>query len=351
MKPSQIFESLIKENKLLLDSKQRELVFFLDGIQKQIDKRSKSWFKNPRIKGLYLHGKVGRGKTQIMDIFFESIQSKKKERLHFHRFMQKLHNDLSRFSNVSDPIGKAVDEISKNCEVLCFDEFLVEDIGDAMILGRFLEKLFEKKIVLITTSNTKPDELYKDGLHRARFMPVIDLIKRNCHVYKLNSLQDYRLRSLEKKEIYLQSNSKDSTEALKSYFYELAQGNISEKTYISILGRDINVEMLSEGTAWFGFYDICGGPRSSKDYIELTKEFHTLIISDIPNLENKDDEARRFIALIDECYERNVNLIISSEKLIAEIYKGSKLEDPFKRTLSRLEEMRSRDYLAKPHLP
>ena len=351
MKPSQIFESLIKEDKLLLDSKQRELVLFLDRIQTKVDKRSKSWFKNPKIKGLYLHGKVGRGKTQIMDIFFESIQSKKKERLHFHRFMQRLHNDLSRLSNVSDPINKAVDEISKNCEILCFDEFLVEDIGDAMILGRFLEKLFEKKIVLITTSNTKPDELYKDGLHRARFLPVIDLIKKNCHIYELKSLQDYRLRSLEKKEIYLQSNSKDSTEALKSYFYELAQGNISEKTYISILGRDINVEMLSEGTAWFGFSDICGGPRSSKDYIELSKEFHTLIISDIPNLENRDDEARRFIALIDECYERNVNLIISSEKLIEEIYKGSKLEDPFKRTVSRLEEMRSRDYLAKPHLP
>ncbi len=351
MKPSQIFESLIKEDKLLLDSKQRELVLFLDRIQTKVDKRSKSWFKNPKIKGLYLHGKVGRGKTQIMDIFFESIQSEKKERLHFHRFMQRLHNDLSRLSNVSDPINKAVDEISKNCEILCFDEFLVEDIGDAMILGRFLEKLFEKKIVLITTSNTKPDELYKDGLHRARFLPVIDLIKKNCHIYELKSLQDYRLRSLEKKEIYLQSNSKDSTEALKSYFYELAQGNISEKTYISILGRDINVEMLSEGTAWFGFSDICGGPRSSKDYIELSKEFHTLIISDIPNLENRDDEARRFIALIDECYERNVNLIISSEKLIEEIYKGSKLEDPFKRTVSRLEEMRSRDYLAKPHLP
>jgi len=351
LKPSQIFESLIKEDKLLLDSKQRELVLFLDRIQTKVDKRSKSWFKNPKIKGLYLHGKVGRGKTQIMDIFFESIQSEKKERLHFHRFMQRLHNDLSRLSNVSDPINKAVDEISKNCEILCFDEFLVEDIGDAMILGRFLEKLFEKKIVLITTSNTKPDELYKDGLHRARFLPVIDLIKKNCHIYELKSLQDYRLRSLEKKEIYLQSNSKDSTEALKSYFYELAQGNISEKTYISILGRDINVEMLSEGTAWFGFSDICGGPRSSKDYIELSKEFHTLIISDIPNLENRNDEARRFIALIDECYERNVNLIISSEKLIEEIYKGSKLEDPFKRTVSRLEEMRSRDYLAKPHLP
>ena len=351
MKPSQIFESLIKEDKLLLDSKQRELVLFLDRIQTKVDKRSKSWFKNPKIKGLYLHGKVGRGKTQIMDIFFESIQSEKKERLHFHRFMQRLHNDLSRLSNVSDPINKAVDEISKNCEILCFDEFLVEDIGDAMILGRFLEKLFEKKIVLITTSNTEPDELYKDGLHRARFLPVIDLIKKNCHIYELKSLQDYRLRSLEKKEIYLQSNSKDSTEALKSYFYELAQGNISEKTYISILGRDINVEMLSEGTAWFGFSDICGGPRSSKDYIELSKEFHTLIISDIPNLENRNDEARRFIALIDECYERNVNLIISSEKLIEEIYKGSKLEDPFKRTVSRLEEMRSRDYLAKPHLP
>jgi len=349
LKPSETLYSLIKDQKLEKDSQQIELSLFLDKISSKIDNRSKSWFKKPSIKGIYLYGKVGRGKTQLMDIFFEGLKTKKRKRLHFHRFMQELHNDLNKFSKETDPINTIVENLSKDCDVLCFDEFLVEDIGDAMILGRFLEKLFNKKIVLFTTSNTKPENLYKGGLHRDRFLPAINLIEKNCHLYELDIDKDYRLRSLEQKEIYIDASFEGAHEALQYLFKELAQGDVKIGSSISILGRNIYTEMASEGTAWFSFKDICGGPRSAKDYIELSKEFHSLIISNVPKLKNKDNEARRFIALIDECYERNVNIILSLEVDLKDLYQGDKLKDDFKRTLSRLEEMRSRDYLSKPH--
>ncbi len=351
MKPSEILNSLIKDKRIEHDVLQEELAIFLDGISYKIDKRSKSWFKNSYIKGIYLYGKVGRGKTQLMDIFYNSLKTKKKKRLHFHRFMQELHDDLNKFSKEDDPINTIVENLSKECEVLCFDEFLVEDIGDAMILGRFLDKLFTKRIVLFATSNTKPSNLYKDGLHRDRFLPAISLIEENCHPYKLDINKDYRLRSLEKRDIYIDAGLKETDDLLRSLFKSLAQGKIEKDTSITILGREVFVRMISQGTAWFSFQNICNGARSAKDYIELSKEFHTIIVSNIPKFKNKDDQARRFIALIDECYERNVNIILSLDSDLNNLYEGERLKDPFKRTISRLQEMRSRDYLAKPHLP
>ena len=265
--------------------------------------------------------------------------------------MQNLHNDMNRMAKQEDPIKKIVEKLARKADILCFDEFFVEDIGDAMMLARFLDRLFEVGIPLVETSNIHPEFLYEGGLHRDRFYPAIESIKNHCKIYQLKTSQDYRLRNLEQEKIQLISGTKETDEILSKHFNSLAQGEIKLAQTIEILGRNINTKILSEGAAWFHFNDICEGPRSSKDYIEISKEFHTLLVSDIPLLtESKENETRRFIALIDECYERKVNLIISSEKKIKEIYSGSKLLKPIERALSRLEEMKSREFLSLPHL-
>ena len=351
MKPSLIHEELVSNDKLVDDSAQRELLVELDGLQEKVTARSRSWFNKKPVKGLYIYGSVGSGKTQLMDIFFQSLNTSNKVRLHFHRFMQNLHNDMNRMAKQEDPIKKIVEKLAREADVLCFDEFFVEDIGDAMMLARFLDRLFEVGVPLVTTSNIHPEILYEGGLHRDRFYPAIESIKTHCKIYQLETSQDYRLRNLEQEKIQLISGLRETDEILSKHFNSLAQGEIKFDQTIEILGRDINTKKLSHGVVWFHFNDICEGPRSSKDYIEISKEFHTLLVSDIPLLtESKENETRRFIALIDECYERKVNLIISSEKEIKEIYSGSKLSKPVERTLSRLEEMKSREFLSLPHL-
>ena len=351
MKPSQIHEDLVSNEKLIDDSAQKKLLVELDRLQEKVTIRSRSWFTKKPLDGLYIYGSVGSGKTQLMDIFFQSLETSNKVRLHFHRFMQNLHNDMNRMTRQEDPIKRIVEKLARKADVLCFDEFFVEDIGDAMMLARFLDRLFEVGIPLVATSNIHPEFLYEGGLHRDRFYPAIESIKKHCQIYELKTSQDYRLRNLEQEKIQLISGSKETDEILSKHFNSLAQGEIKLAQTIEILGRNINTKKISQGVAWFYFNEICEGPRSSKDYIEISKEFHTLLISDIPLLtESKENETRRFIALIDECYERKVNLIISSEKNIKEIYSGSKLLKPIERALSRLEEMKSREFLSLPHL-
>ena len=351
MKPSQIHEDLVSNEKLIDDSAQKKLQVELDRLQEKVTIRSRSWFTKKPLDGLYIYGSVGSGKTQLMDIFFQSLETSNKVRLHFHRFMQNLHNDMNRMTRQEDPIKRIVEKLARKADVLCFDEFFVEDIGDAMMLARFLDRLFEVGIPLVATSNIHPEFLYEGGLHRDRFYPAIESIKKHCQIYELKTSQDYRLRNLEQEKIQLISGSKETDEILSRHFNSLAQGEIKLAQAIEILGRNINTKKISQGVAWFYFNEICEGPRSSKDYIEISKEFHTLLISDIPLLtESKENETRRFIALIDECYERKVNLIISSEKNIKEIYSGSKLLKPIERALSRLEEMKSREFLSLPHL-
>ena len=351
MKPSQIHEDLVSNEKLIDDSAQKKLLVELDRLQEKVTIRSRSWFTKKPLDGLYIYGSVGSGKTQLMDIFFQSLETSNKVRLHFHRFMQNLHNDMNRMTRQEDPIKRIVEKLARKADVLCFDEFFVEDIGDAMMLARFLDRLFEVGIPLVATSNIHPEFLYEGGLHRDRFYPAIASIKNHCKIYQLKTSQDYRLRNLEQEKIQLISGTKETDEILSKHFNSLAQGEIKLAQTIEILGRNINTKKISQGVAWFYFNEICEGPRSSKDYIEISKEFHTLLISDIPLLtESKENETRRFIALIDECYERKVNLIISSEKNIKEIYSGSKLLKPIERALSRLEEMKSSEFLSLPHL-
>ena len=351
MKPSELYLNLIDDGQLSFDKEQAKLLEKFDHLNESLTKRSKSWFGQKKIKGLYIRGEVGRGKTQMMDIFFETLNIQEKKRVHFHRFMKILHDDLDKISAQKDPLKKVAKEISKKTKVLCFDEFYVEDIGDAMLLGRFINELFENKVTLITTSNTHPDNLYRDGLHRSRFLPAIKSIKENCEIYELNSAQDYRLRTLEQLEIFIIGKGNQGMKELESNFTELTNGEFQDGQKIKILGREINTIKLAQGSLWVSFKEICEGPRSAKDYIEVCSEFHTLFVSNVPIMKgSNDDSARRFIALVDECYERNVNLILSMETELERIYSGERLLEPFKRTISRLEEMRSKEYLSRPHL-
>ena len=351
MKPSELYLNLIDDGQLSFDKEQAKLLEKFDHLNESLTKRSKSWFGQKKIKGLYIRGEVGRGKTQMMDIFFETLNIQEKKRVHFHRFMKILHDDLDKISAQKDPLKKVAKEISKKTKVLCFDEFYVEDIGDAMLLGRFINELFENKVTLITTSNTHPDNLYRDGLHRSRFLPAIKSIKENCEIYELNSAQDYRLRTLEQLEIFIIGKGNQGIKELESNFTELTNGEFQDGQKIKILGREINTIKLAQGSLWVSFKEICEGPRSAKDYIEVCSEFHTLFVSNVPIMKgSNDDSARRFIALVDECYERNVNLILSMETELERIYSGERLLEPFKRTISRLEEMRSKEYLSRPHL-
>ena len=351
MKPSELYLNLIDEGQLSFDEEQAKLLEKFNHLNESLTKRSKSWFGQKKIKGLYIRGEVGRGKTQMMDIFFETLNIQEKKRVHFHRFMKILHDDLDKISAQKDPLKKVAKEISKKTKVLCFDEFYVEDIGDAMLLGRFINELFENKVTLITTSNTHPDNLYRDGLHRSRFLPAIKSIKENCEIYELNSAQDYRLRTLEQLEIFIIGKGDQGIKELESNFTELTNGEFQDGQKIKILGREINTIKLAQGSLWVSFKEICEGPRSAKDYIEVCSEFHTLFVSNVPIMKgSNDDSARRFIALVDECYERNVNLILSMETELEQIYSGERLLEPFKRTISRLEEMRSKEYLSRPHL-
>ena len=351
MKPSELYLNLIDDGQLSFDKEQAKLLEKFNHLNESLTKRSKSWFGQKKIKGLYIRGEVGRGKTQMMDIFFETLNIQEKKRVHFHRFMKILHDDLDKISAQKDPLKKVAKEISKKTKVLCFDEFYVEDIGDAMLLGRFINELFENKVTLITTSNTHPDNLYRDGLHRSRFLPAIKSIKENCEIYELNSAQDYRLRTLEQLEIFIIGKGNQGIKELESNFTELTNGEFQDGQKIKILGREIDTIKLAQGSLWVSFKEICEGPRSAKDYIEVCSEFHTLFVSNVPIMKgSNDDSARRFIALVDECYERNVNLILSMETELEQIYSGERLLEPFKRTISRLEEMRSKEYLSRPHL-
>ena len=297
---------------------------------------------------IYIHGDVGRGKTFLMDMLFEEINHEKKIRLHFHRFMQNLHEELKNYEGATDPLKKIVKDLSKKYECLCFDEFYVEDIADAMLLGKFMTELFESDLSFFATSNIAPINLYEGGLQRKLFIPAIKAIETACEIYHLNSNIDFRLRALEKSGSYFYP-SDENIEIIEKIFNEITQNKKNKESFITINNRKIDILAFSKGVLWVNFLQICSSPRSSADYIEISREFHTVVLSDVPII-NSDDEARRFISFIDECYDRRVKLIISAAELPEKIYVKSRLEEKFKRTISRLTEMQSKDYLSQAHL-
>jgi cell division protein ZapE len=302
--------------------------------------------------GAYLWGGVGRGKTFLMDLFFDKLPFDDKLRYHFHRLMYRVHGHLKLLKNQEDPIETVAEEIACRARVICFDEFFVSDIADAMLLGRLLDALFRRGVALVATSNIPPNDLYLHGLQRKNFLPAIDLIKNHTAIVHVGGATDYRLRVLEQAEIYHSPLDADATVNLEEYFTCIAPDAGTTGQEIEILGRDITTRRRADGVAWFDFSDLCEGPRSQDDYIEIARCFATVILSDVPVLDPpKENEARRFISLVDEFYDRRVKLIVSAEAEIDDLYAGNRLTREFERTRSRLREMQSIEYLAAPHLP
>ncbi|MDH4352328.1 MAG: cell division protein ZapE, partial [Gemmatimonadota bacterium] len=274
-----------------------------------------------------------------------------KRRYHFHRIMSRVHGRLAELRDVQDPLGIIAAEVAREARVLCFDEFFVSDIADAMLLGRFIETLLANGVTLVATSNIAPQDLYRGGLQRQRFLPAIDLLARHTEVVHVDGLVDYRLRVLEAAEIWHAPLDPVADANLERYFHDIAPDRGTGDARLEVLGRRIQTRRLSEGVVWFDFAALCDGPRSQEDYIQIARSFQTVILSGVPQLdENRENAARRFIALVDEFYDRRVNLIVSAAAPISRIYTGSRLVNEFERTRSRLLEMQSLEYLAAGHL-
>jgi len=308
---------------------------------------------SPRIepvKGLYMWGGVGRGKTYLMDLFHETLPFDDKLRMHFHRFMRRTHHELERLAGTSDPLQGVADRLAGEARVICFDEFFVSDITDAMILGELFDALFARGVTLVATSNVPPRDLYRDGLQRRRFLPAIDLIERHTRVLEMDGGIDHRLRALEQAELYHHPLDEDAETSLARSFESLAPEPGSDEVEIEVEGRPIRARKLADDVAWFDFPELCDGPRSQNDYIELAREFHAVLVSGVPQFTvATEDQARRFISLVDEFYDRGVKLILSARVPITELYAGQRLVFEFERTQSRLLEMQSHDYLARVH--
>jgi len=366
MTPKQRYQQDLKQSDFQQDEAQAQAVDALDHLYHQLIEyfntpvvRPSRWQKllgkqeqKPQLpKGLYFWGGVGRGKTYLMDTFFDALPTDKKMRVHFHRFMHRVHDELKLLTDVSDPLQVIADKFSQEAVVICFDEFFVSDITDAMILGTLFQALFQRGVVLVATSNIPPHDLYRNGLQRARFLPAIALIETHCDILNVDSGVDYRLRTLEQAEIYHYPLDAKATENLNKYYSQLAGNEKSKQGSIEVNHRPINVIEASDGLLYASFEQLCQTARSQNDYIELSKLYHTVLLADVRQMDRTiDDAARRFIALVDEFYERNVKLIISAEVPLSELYIGGQLEFEFKRCQSRLIEMQSHDYLAQEHL-
>jgi cell division protein ZapE len=306
----------------------------------------------PRVPGLYLWGGVGRGKTHLMDAFFESLPAGRKLRTHFHRFMLDVHERRRRYPDAEDPLKLVAAEIAADVRVLCFDEFYVSDIADAMILGRLFEALFADNVTLVATSNCAPDELYRNGLQRQNFLPAVEKLKQNVAVLNVDGGTDYRLRALTRAALYHAPSDASALNKLDEAFEDIAPEAGQHNVDLSIHGRPIRAKRLADGVVWFDFADICDGPRAVADYIELACENQTVLVSGIPQLTHeREDPARRFINLVDEFYDRGVKLLLAAAVPLEALYTGHKLQFEFQRTRSRLLEMQSQEYLARPHRP
>ncbi len=346
---------------LLDDEAQRAIVAKLADLERRLrgaaDRRP-AWLQRicrrssrTPIRGLYLWGGVGRGKTFLMDLFFSTLPIRSKKRIHFHRMMGEIQTRLKSLVDVADPLDRVAAALAEEACVLCFDEFFVSDIGDAMILGRLLDGLFDRGVTLIATSNVAPSDLYRDGLQRERFLPAIRSLELHTDVIELSSGPDYRLRLLEQAGTYLSATEHHARQRLTDYFCRIAPGATERDRVLDVLGRPIRTVRCAKGVVWFEFEELCGGPRSQHDYVEIARCYQTVILSDVPVLTPQhENAARRFIALVDEFYDRRVKLILSAHAGVDRLYQGSRLRFEFERARSRLIEMQSEAYLHAPHL-
>jgi cell division protein ZapE len=316
-------------------------------------------FKSHRpqpMQGLYFWGGVGRGKTWLMNLFYEELDINDKYRVHFHHFMLDIHKQLGALSQSKkkqkNPLQLIAKDLANKYRLLCVDEFIVTNITDAMILSELLHALFKYQICLVATSNRVPDDLYLNGLQRERFLPAIELIKLHTEVFNLDGGTDHRLSLLEQTDVYYTPASENSHAQIQLRMQELSITPVVNNITLEILNREIETIRCSEEIVWFDFNVICTSPRAAQDYIELAQRFNTVIISNVPVMdEYSDDKARRFIYLIDELYDRSVKLITSAAAEPEQLYQGDMLEFAFHRTSSRLIEMRSHQYLSQTHNP
>jgi cell division protein ZapE len=361
MGPIERYEAAINAGDIVRDEAQLDAIQHLQALFDELIKPPavqgffSAWFrkKQPRvITGLYFWGGVGRGKTFLMDVFYDSLPFENKSRMHFHRFMRAVHLQLKDLQGQKDPLELVADRFADEFRILCFDEFFVSDITDAMILAGLLEKLFRRGVVLVATSNVEPSHLYENGLQRRQFLPAIALIEKYTKILNVDGGVDYRLRVLESAEIYHSPLDAQADEGLARSFSALCPDEGKDQVDLEIEGRIIEARRCGDGVAWFEFSSLCDGPRSQNDYIELAHIFQSILIGNVPQFDaQKENQARRFISLVDEFYDRNVKLILSAETPILELYRGERLNFEFQRTVSRLQEMQSHDYLAREHKP
>lgn len=303
-------------------------------------------------RGVYLWGGVGRGKTWLMDLFYSSLPFKDKQRSHFHRFMQAVHQELRKHRNRADPLEHVAEHLARRTRVLCFDELFVTDIADAMLLGNLFRGVFDRGVTLVATSNLPPDELYKDGLQRARFLPAIKLLKENMTVVNVDGGVDYRLRHLQHVQTWFATAEPRENAQMEQLFAVLSQNQWADDGHLELNQRKIKTKRRAAEAVWFEFRELCDGPRGQADYIELARCYHSVFVSGMPVLTAMtENQARRFISMVDEFYDRGVKLIVAAAAPIAGIYRGAQLAFEFERTRSRLTEMQSEQYLALPHRP
>ena len=303
------------------------------------------------VRGIYLWGGVGRGKTFLMDLFRAHLDVPSR-RDHFHRFMKDVHGRLRQLREVENPLEQVAAEIGRDARVLCLDELFVSDIADAMLLSGLFAALVEQGVTLLFTSNAPPSELYRDGLQRSRFFPAIALLERSTETVNVDAGFDYRLRQLEKAPLYLDAADPFVDDSLALRFEEIAGAAGEPGGSLEVEGRPIPVRSRCVDVIWFEFDALCAGPRGTADYVEIARDFHTVLVSGVPVFgAGTDDPARRFIALVDEFYDRNVKLVVSADAPPERLYRGERLAFEFERTRSRLAEMQTHEYLARPHRP
>jgi cell division protein ZapE len=353
---SAAYQAAVVSGQIQDDPAQRAVLARFDDMACALRESKPGWLgrrfaKSKTVPGIYLWGRVGRGKTFLTELFLQNLHDIPHQRWHFHRFMNDVHRQLAALSDTADTLSVLAKRLARDCRLLVLDEFFVSDIGDAMILYRLLEQLSAHGVSFVATSNVPPDELYLNGLQRASFLPCIALIKRECAVLELLSARDYRLRALTQAATFLVPGSAEQEAVLARQFQALS-GQLPRPESMLINDRRISALALSSGVAWFGFQALCQGPRSAADYIEIARDFHTVLLSGVPHFDaDSEDAARRFVYLIDELYDRHVNLLLTAAAEPAALYRGQRLQREFERTASRLIEMQSEAYLALEHRP
>jgi len=340
-------EGVIYEDPQQLAAMQQLQCIYLDLLNEHKNRQGISaWFHSPKmVKGLYLWGGVGIGKTFMMDCFYQCLPFQEKMRMHFHQFMQLVHHELKKYQGEKDPLQFIAKDISSQAMLLCFDELFVSDITDAMLLGRLFRALFQRGVCLVTTSNTEPDDLYKNGLQREQFLPAIAMLKENTTVMHIPTVIDYRLRHLKEAGIFYSPLNDTTREKMEKSFASLVGHDPISTAPVMILGRAIHIKKQAGSTVWFDFAEICQVPRSQNDYLAIAEKFKTVFISDIPNISPQaKDTICLFISLVDVFYDARVRLVLSSAEPVGEIYSRGYMTLEFTRTHSRLLEMQSTDY-------